>query len=107
MNREQAKELLPIFQAFAEGKTIQYQAPSGMWMDDPCFNPWAHNEVIYRIKPEKKKGWIAISREKSRDKGIICSLLYETREEAIQSMSIYNQAIACIEIEYEEGQGLD
>lgn len=28
MNRQQAKELLPIIQAFAEGKTIQYYCKS-------------------------------------------------------------------------------
>lgn len=31
MNREQAKELLPIIQAFAEGKTIQVKASDGLW----------------------------------------------------------------------------
>ena len=34
MNRQQAKELLPIIQAFAEGKTIQIKALDGLWHDD-------------------------------------------------------------------------
>jgi hypothetical protein len=33
MNREQAKELLPIIQAFAEGKIIQSRRINGMWID--------------------------------------------------------------------------
>lgn len=33
MNRQQAKELLPIIQAFAEGKTIQFKWPNGAWID--------------------------------------------------------------------------
>lgn len=33
MNREQAKELLPIIQAFAEGKTIQVKGPDNRWYD--------------------------------------------------------------------------
>ena len=53
MNRQQAKELLPVIQAFAEGKTIEFKSVFGNWTD--C------NEVLfnyppkdYRIKPESK-----------------------------------------------------
>lgn len=53
MNRQQAKELLPIIQAFAEGKTIEFKNAFGNWTN--C------NEVLfnyppkdYRIKPEPK-----------------------------------------------------
>ena len=31
MTREEAKELLPIMQAFAEGKTIEYRESGGAW----------------------------------------------------------------------------
>lgn len=53
MNREQAKELLPIIQAFAEGKTIQVQEDID-WCylgDDADFNL---NPLRYRIKSEPK-----------------------------------------------------
>jgi hypothetical protein len=53
MNREQAKELLPIIQAFAEGKTILVQEDID-WCylgDDADFNL---NPLRYRIKPEPK-----------------------------------------------------
>ena len=33
MTREQAKEILPIIQAFAEGKKIQYRNHSDEWID--------------------------------------------------------------------------
>ena len=33
MTSEQAKELLPIIQAYAEGKTIQYRNAEGEWKD--------------------------------------------------------------------------
>ena len=54
MNREQAKELMPIIQAFAEGKTVQYRTNNIYdWANtnSPSFNPdlWE-----YRIKPEPK-----------------------------------------------------
>lgn len=53
MNREQAKKLLPIIQAFAEGKTILVQEDMD-WRylgDDAGFNL---NPLRYRIKPEPK-----------------------------------------------------
>ncbi len=52
MNRNQAKQLLPIIQAFAEGKEIQ-QTDGYDWydLDDPDF---IANSNSYRIKPESK-----------------------------------------------------
>ena len=52
MTRKEAKELLPIIQAFAEGKTIQYEAREG-WIDLDRLNPYS-NISKYRIKPEPK-----------------------------------------------------
>lgn len=52
MNREQAKKLLPIIQAFAEGKTLEFRNKSFKeWteIDNPSFDPTITN---YRIKPE-------------------------------------------------------
>ena len=53
MTRKEAKELLPIIQAFAEGKTIQYEAIDG-WIDLDALYP--HSDILskYRIKPEPK-----------------------------------------------------
>lgn len=52
MNREQAKELLPIIQAFAEGKTIEYHSKDN-WVEQENF--WFMDNVRnYRIKPEPK-----------------------------------------------------
>ena len=52
MNRNQAKELLPFIQAFAEGKEIQ-QTDGYDWydLDNPDFMA---NGSSYRIKPEPK-----------------------------------------------------
>ena len=52
MTREEAKQLLPIIQAFAEGKVIQ-QTDGYDWydLDDPDFMA---NGSSYRIKPETK-----------------------------------------------------
>ena len=61
MKRQQAKELLPIIQAFAEGKTIQYYYGDN-WVD---ISPdWAvdfsDNPSHYRIKPEPDKNQLPI-----------------------------------------------
>lgn len=58
MNRQQAKELLPIIQAFAEGKTIQYNSEKGnpQWIDvQPNERvDFSQHPSKYRIKPESK-----------------------------------------------------
>ena len=52
MTKEEAKQLLPIIQALAKGKTIQ-QTDGYDWydLDDPDFMA---NSNSYRIKPESK-----------------------------------------------------
>lgn len=57
MNREQAKELLPIIQAFAEGKTIQVKASDGLWYGregENCELNFNADPQVYRIKSEPK-----------------------------------------------------
>lgn len=52
MTREEAKELLPIIQAFAEGRTIQL-LDGGKWLD--VYETDFHESTYkYRIKPEPK-----------------------------------------------------
>ena len=50
MTREEAKELLPIIQAFAEGKTIQFLI-GGKWTDIYETDFYQSSDK-YRIKPE-------------------------------------------------------
>ena len=55
MTREKAKELLPIIQAFAEGKTIQIKALDGLWHDDNVGDiRFYAKPKNYRIKPVQK-----------------------------------------------------
>ncbi len=53
MNRERAKELLPIILAFADGKTIEFKNTFGDWIncDEIMFN---RPPKDYRIKPDPK-----------------------------------------------------
>lgn len=60
MTREEAKKLLPLIQAFSEGKQIQWLKPdSDEWIDvvggdNVDFEDLTEFNVAYRIKPETK-----------------------------------------------------
>ena len=56
MNRQEAKQLLPILQAFAEGRVIQYR-DNGVWKDITTEEGFYTDNAFvnvndYRIKPE-------------------------------------------------------
>ena len=51
MNREQAKELLPIIQAFADGEEIQCQDESGYWHKESTEDPHFDRPNKWRVKP--------------------------------------------------------
>ena len=55
MTREEVKEMLPVLQAFADGKTIESRYIKGdksLWYDDEDLS--FDNDLEYRIKPEPK-----------------------------------------------------
>ena len=55
MTREEIKKMLPILQAFADGKTIESRCIKGdksLWYDDD--DPSFDNDLEYRIKPEPR-----------------------------------------------------
>ena len=55
MTRKEAKEWLPIIQAWAEGKPIQYQISPESWWTDINKDLYTSNPPSnYRIKPESK-----------------------------------------------------
>lgn len=55
MDRKQAKELLPIIQAFTEGKEIQaYNLLTNKWYDKYECIDFSAESPKYRIKPEPK-----------------------------------------------------
>ena len=65
MNRERARELLPIIQAFAEGKEVEVKMISikGWLMShDPQFDQGGE----WRIKPEPKELWVMVYNNKTR-----------------------------------------
>ena len=55
MTREEAKKMLPILVAFAEGKAIESRCVKGdtsLWYDDE--DPSFDDDFEYRIKPDSK-----------------------------------------------------
>ena len=54
MTREEVKELLPIMQAFAEGKSIQMRTKNRPWFDVLDDKLEISKIFEYRIKPEPK-----------------------------------------------------
>ena len=55
MTREETKKMLPILQAFVNGKTIESRCIKGdksLWYDDE--DPSFDNDLEYRIKPEPR-----------------------------------------------------
>ena len=65
MNKDNARDYLPLVQALAEGKTIQHckvsgEASSDYWQD--CIAPTFGDKASrYRIKPEPKKDWARLA----------------------------------------------
>lgn len=78
MNRQEAKELLPIIQAFAEGRPIEYQDSYEKWIEsdimafdlspenyrikrEPKYRPFANAEECWQeMKKHEPFGWVKI-----------------------------------------------
>ena len=76
MDRQQAKELLPIIQAFAKGRPIEYQDSYEKWIDsdimafdlspenyrikrEPKYRPFANAEECWQeMKKHEPFGWL-------------------------------------------------
>ena len=81
MTREEAKELLPIMQAFVDGKKIEYSNDGEDWIETET--PTWDTDYVYRINPEsmyrpfktKEECWNEMLKHqpfgfvKSKDKG--------------------------------------
>lgn len=59
MTREQLKAMLPVMQAWCEGKQVQLRTKTSAWQvtEDPNWTP----HVEYRIKPEPREWWLCLS----------------------------------------------
>lgn len=91
MNRERIKKLLPVMQAFAEGKDVQFKHLMGdSWVDIEDTNFTAAPEK-YRIKPEVKdvKCWLLVIKESN---GFPCVMPFRTKESAENYLTVCSNA---------------
>jgi hypothetical protein len=58
MNKDNAAQFLPLVQALADGKTIQYRDHQGLWKDG-YQTSFVYDPEDYRIKPTPRE-WTAI-----------------------------------------------
>ena len=90
-----------ILRAIADGKEGQYKV-KGMWWTSNYYNPITHPDLEWRVKPEKLKRWVNIYDFGSG------GCLYTSKNGADEGSALVpNKRIACIEIEFEVGQGLE
>lgn len=104
MNREQATKLLPIIQAWVEGKDIECKDHLNLsphWLPITCQdNHYFSHTWEYRIKPEVKDRWANVYGNRGPSVGTV----WLTKE-----LADANQAqgrTACIKFTYTEGEGL-
>jgi hypothetical protein len=67
MNRERARELLPIIQAFAEGgateERIQERFLDEDWRPFDGYLMTESSDYSYRIKPEPREWWVVLDND--------------------------------------------
>ena len=91
MNREQAKALLPIITAFAEGKEVQFLTSTHEWHKDKLENiSFQYEPERYRIKPEPLKVWINVH------KGSSWSLYTTSWRNEAQAKEAASQSVNCV-----------
>lgn len=60
MNRERMKELLPVMQAFADGKEIEYKYKTKKDDWNAIADPNWMDDYDYRVKPVLREYWIIL-----------------------------------------------
>lgn len=92
MNKDNAKDYLPLVQALAEGLVIQLATTTGEWRDhlEPDFTLYPQE---YRIKPEPREIWV--NRHRNGSDGV-CT--YDSKEEAESGIGLEWKAIRYREV---------
>lgn len=92
MNKDNAKDYLPLVQALADGKVIQFNASCSGWTDTDWIVP-DQPACRYRIKPEPREVWI--NRFPDGHDGLTW---YETEEAALRAYG----HVGAIQVRYRE-----
>lgn len=89
--------------AIAAGKGVQYLAGSdSIWRNCNIenFSPCTHPSFQWRVKPQKQKRWVNVYPSDI----VAYENTYLTKAQATKEAG--DDRIACIEIDFEEGEGL-
>lgn len=97
MTQEEARKLLPVIQAFAEGKKVQWTYKGQQqWSFTKCpkFSP----DLEWRIKPEPFEAWVNVYPKSA------CSAdcMHPTKEKA--DLSAGAERLRCIKVREVEGE---
>jgi len=76
MDKNNAKDYLPLVQALADGKIIQVLDVTGKYIDIRGNIMFSSDADQYRIKPEPKKGWYRVALCSNMVRG--CRVTYTT-----------------------------
>lgn len=81
MNKDNAKDYLPLVRALVDGRQIQHQKTDGTWIDEIEFSfDWpAHR---YRIKPEPREFWV-------NELPNVGAVVFESERQAIEHANQY------------------
>jgi len=86
-----------VIKHWADGGEIQWKDSNGVWNDRATETTTpAFNYLEWRIKPQKKKVWLNFY--------TIGTYVYSSKEEADRCATA--SRIACVCVEFEEGEGL-
>ena len=58
MNKDNAKDFLPLVKALAEGRVIQFKSDDAGWVDAAPDIGWTMRPSAYRIKPEPREWFL-------------------------------------------------
>ena len=99
MNREQAKAMLPLIQAFAEGKEVQVRGPRDVWGtgENLCFDGSIED---YRIKPEEKWDWAIYCTHKSSKREVFHDIIMASTEEEAKRACAEEEGVRAIYHKY-------
>lgn len=91
MNRERIKELLPVMQAYAEGKQIQFKYVHECVWSDVDEVSFTSSPEHYRIRPKVKdvKCWLLVIKESN---GFPCVMPFRTKESAENYLTVCSNA---------------
>lgn len=88
MNKDNAKDYLPLVQALVEGRVIEHRGSGGWYqLNNPTFQDPPSD---YRIKPEPREIWV-----NEYPNGRLSDLHFKNQDEAKQCMVVFNAKQIC------------